>query len=189
VEIRLGRYQTINQALQHMRAKADRFARHVARVTAERAQDEDTRVIFGRSYDIVSTSDHNWAIDDEQGVIFRPNTATDDHGLLALEHHRFEVALRSLIDGYNDTDLVDIEGVTYTIRPMTSRYGSCRKQTRRITLNLHLIRYPLTVLDYVWRHEITHLVHANHGPEFYRLLGRLCPDHKRIRAGLRAGTL
>lgn len=186
VEIRLGRYQTETQALAHIRAKADRFAQHLARIETEQP-DGDTRLLFGVPYHIRIMDGPEWAIDEETHTILRPRDAVDDQGVVALEYERFEAALRDLIAQYEHHDLVDITGVRYTIRPMTSRYGSCRKQTRRITLNLTLLRYPIEALRYVWHHEIAHLVHAHHGVAFYELLGQLCPDHIRIRRALKQG--
>jgi predicted metal-dependent hydrolase len=187
IEIRLGKYQTEHQALDHIRAKADRFASHIARVQLERVG-HNTRTLFGVHYAIRTSDTPQWVIDDKNRIILRPRDAVDETGLLALEHERFEAAFDDLIAQYKHHDLVDISRVTYTIRPMTSRYGSCRKQTRCITLNRHLIRYPIEALRYVWLHEIAHLVHAHHGAAFYELLAQLCPDHLRIRQALKRGT-
>jgi hypothetical protein len=46
---------------------------------------------------------------------------------------------------------------------------------------------PAWVLDYVAAHEVAHLVHANHGAEFWALTSRLYGrDPKLARAWLRA---
>ena len=64
---------------------------------------------------------------------------------------------------------------TVTVRKMTRRWGSC---TRRgtITLNLDLVKVPLTFIDYVIVHELCHLKIHNHSPAFYKLLTRSMPD-------------
>ncbi|MBI2355496.1 MAG: M48 family metallopeptidase [Deltaproteobacteria bacterium] len=71
------------------------------------------------------------------------------------------------------------------IRPMRSRWGSYSYRTRRIALNLNLIRLPQASLDYVIVHELCHVNVRHHGPDFWRLVGRYVPDHAAMRRQLR----
>lgn len=73
-----------------------------------------------------------------------------------------------------------------TIRPMKSRWGSYSYRTRRVTLNLNLIKLPPACLDYVIVHELCHVTARHHGPGFWRLVGRYVPDYAAIRRQLRA---
>jgi predicted metal-dependent hydrolase len=63
------------------------------------------------------------------------------------------------------------------VRPMTRRWGSCSKKGT-ITLNVDLVKVPLTYIDYVIVHELCHMKIHNHSPAFYRLLTRCMPDWK-----------
>ena len=47
------------------------------------------------------------------------------------------------------------------------------------------MEYPEEAVDYVVVHELAHIVHKNHGPDFWALVGRYMPDYKRRRALLR----
>lgn len=76
-----------------------------------------------------------------------------------------------------------------TIRPMTSRWGSCRKETRRITLNLYLIHLERAYLEYVLIHELTHLHVRGHGDQFYRRMDQYAPGWKRLRRELNQYSL
>ncbi len=60
---------------------------------------------------------------------------------------------------------------------MPKRWGSA-SQDGRIALNPELIHMPSRCIDYVIAHEICHLRHPNHGPQFFRLLTSLMPDWK-----------
>jgi len=73
-----------------------------------------------------------------------------------------------------------------TIRPMTSRWGSYSYRTRRITLNLNLIKLPPTCLDYVIIHELCHIHVRHHGPAFWRLVACHVPDYRALRRQLTA---
>lgn len=56
-----------------------------------------------------------------------------------------------------------------TIRNNRTRWGSCSKNNN-ISLNLHLIRLPLHLCEYVILHELAHTIHKNHGKGFWNLL-------------------
>ena len=45
-----------------------------------------------------------------------------------------------------------------------------------ILLNPELIVAPLPSIEYVVIHELVHVRHHNHGPDFYRLLTAMIPD-------------
>ena len=59
-----------------------------------------------------------------------------------------------------------------TIGDAASRWGSCSSE-RRIRLSWRLILAPPSVRRYVAAHEVAHLVHLNHGPEFKALEAQL----------------
>ena len=65
------------------------------------------------------------------------------------------------------------------IREMKTRWGSCNSAKGHINLNLKLIEKPTECIEYVVFHELAHLVHADHSPQFYNFLSLLMPDWKR----------
>lgn len=70
------------------------------------------------------------------------------------------------------------------IKHNVSNWGSCSSKGN-INLNLNLMRLPEDLRDYVMLHELCHLKHMNHGPEFHALLESVCPDHRTLRSRLR----
>ncbi len=50
------------------------------------------------------------------------------------------------------------------------RWGSCTVTDGSIRISTRLRGMPEWVLDYVLLHELAHLLHAGHGPEFWALL-------------------
>jgi predicted metal-dependent hydrolase len=63
------------------------------------------------------------------------------------------------------------------LRRMRRRWGSCNR-SGRVTLNVDLVKLPLSLIDYVIAHELCHLSEFNHGQKFYRLLQHVMPDWK-----------
>ncbi|MFQ1699313.1 M48 family metallopeptidase [Loktanella agnita] len=72
-----------------------------------------------------------------------------------------------------------------SLRDTRSRWGSC-SSAGALMYSWRLIMAPSAVLDYVAAHEVAHLVEMNHGPAFWALVGRLCPDYDQHRRWLRA---
>lgn len=71
-----------------------------------------------------------------------------------------------------------------TIRSSRTRWGSCSSAST-IALNWRLIQAPDWVSDYVIYHELAHLVHLNHSPAFWRLVGGWFPRHPEARQWLK----
>lgn len=66
-----------------------------------------------------------------------------------------------------------------------SRWGSCSGRTRSIHISHRLRGGPHELLEYVLIHEIAHLGELNHGPRFWALVARACPDYQERRRLLR----
>ncbi len=64
-----------------------------------------------------------------------------------------------------------------------TRWGSCSARGT-ISLNWRLMLVPGTLFDYVVAHELCHLIHAHHGPRFWRELERIIPDYEHRRREL-----
>lgn len=71
-----------------------------------------------------------------------------------------------------------------TITGARTRFGSCSSKGR-LCFSWRLMQYPPEAIDYVVVHELAHLVHRNHGPEFYALIESYLPDYKARRKLLR----
>lgn len=73
---------------------------------------------------------------------------------------------------------------SFTIRRMTSRWGTCNIHAKRITLNLELARREPELLEYVIVHELAHLIERGHNDRFYAVMDQAMPDWKAKRAQL-----
>lgn len=68
---------------------------------------------------------------------------------------------------------------SFTIEFNDKRWGSCNS-LGELTFNWKIMMFPESVIDYVVIHELCHLEHLNHDRSFWRLVGKLCPDYKKI---------
>lgn len=69
------------------------------------------------------------------------------------------------------------------IKDLRSRWGSC-SAANNINLNLHLMRLPDKLIDYVILHELVHTHIKNHSPLFWQELERILPDARILRRRL-----
>ncbi|MBI9032617.1 M48 family metallopeptidase [bacterium] len=67
------------------------------------------------------------------------------------------------------------EKPTLRIKKMIRQWGNCKSSTKVITLNSHLIKLPPELRSYVVFHELVHLIHPNHGKEFYSIIEHKFP--------------
>jgi predicted metal-dependent hydrolase len=109
-------------------------------------------------------------------------------GLLGVwyrEHARMVFARRLECCHTAAAGLLGINRPGFQLRRMSRRWGSCTR-AGNVLLNPDLVKAPLACIDYVVMHELCHLKVLNHGPEFYRLLGRCMPDWERRKGRLDA---
>lgn len=71
------------------------------------------------------------------------------------------------------------------LRDPVSRWGSC-SASGSLNFSWRLIMAPPFVLDYLAAHEVAHLVHLNHSPQFWALAKRLSADVDRAEGWLNA---
>ncbi|MEK7557130.1 MAG: YgjP-like metallopeptidase domain-containing protein [Patescibacteria group bacterium] len=71
------------------------------------------------------------------------------------------------------------------IRDFRSQWGSCNRPKNLLTFSWRLMAAPAAAARYVAAHEAAHLVHANHGKEFWGVVESLDPDFREGRAWLK----
>lgn len=72
---------------------------------------------------------------------------------------------------------------------MTTRWGTCNTQTKKIWLNLQLAKKPIECLEYVILHELAHTKVRNHGADFIAIMDKYMPYWREIKKKLNDSIL
>ncbi|TIV91514.1 MAG: M48 family metallopeptidase, partial [Mesorhizobium sp.] len=66
----------------------------------------------------------------------------------------------------------------------SSRWGSCTSEGN-LSFSWRIMMAPPPVINYLVAHEVAHLKEMNHGPKFWKLCEKLCPDTERCKDWLK----
>ncbi len=69
-------------------------------------------------------------------------------------------------------------------RKAKTRWGSCSSRDR-ISFNYHLMKLPMSLVEYVVVHELAHIEQKNHSADFWALVGKYLPEYEKRREELR----
>lgn len=75
---------------------------------------------------------------------------------------------------YNNVNVLDLK----------YRWGSCTPKDN-IHFNWRIIKAPMTVIEYIIVHELTHLLEANHSPEFWNRVAVQLPNYDKAKLWLK----
>ncbi|MBR4508079.1 MAG: M48 family metallopeptidase [Elusimicrobiaceae bacterium] len=77
-------------------------------------------------------------------------------------------------------------GVEYNnivIKDQKTLWGSC-SQKKNLNFSYRLIKMPVSIIDYLIVHELAHLIHFDHSPEFWSCVEGYIPNYKEARKWL-----
>ena len=123
---------------------------------------------------------------ERRGTVLRVSPASLDEGdLRALleSWYRREAARRLAARIEHFAPRLGVRPSRLTIRGQRSRWGSC-SGTGTVSLNWRLMLVPGALVDYVVVHELCHLRHMNHSPQFWEMVGDEIPDYRERRRRL-----
>lgn len=79
---------------------------------------------------------------------------------------------------------LNLKSRSVTLRDTTSRWGSCSSQGS-LNFSWRLILAPDFVLDYLAAHEVAHLIHLDHSPQFWEVVEQLYPNYEQAELWLK----
>ncbi|WP_017091471.1 M48 family metallopeptidase [Vibrio splendidus] len=83
--------------------------------------------------------------------------------------------------------LVGVETGVVRTKEFKSRWGSCTPYGD-LEFNWVIVMAPNRVVDYVVVHELCHLIHHDHSPQFWKEVERVMPDYKEHKEWLRGNA-
>ncbi len=75
-----------------------------------------------------------------------------------------------------------------SIRNQRTRWGSCSRKGN-LNFSYKVVLLPSALVDYIVVHELCHLGEFNHSKSFWSLVARTIPNHRELRAQLRAASV
>ncbi len=80
--------------------------------------------------------------------------------------------------------LLNVEPNDVKIMELQNRWGSCSEK-KNVNFHWKSIMTPLTIIDYIIAHELTHLIHPNHSEAFWLELDKVMPDYRERKSWLK----
>ena len=104
----------------------------------------------------------------------------------AAERERLIAAAKSDLPALTEhyASLMGLRPEGIKITGARKRFGSC-SAGNSLCYSWRLMQYPKPAIEYVVVHELAHIVHKNHGRQFYELISSVLPDWKSRRALLK----
>jgi len=81
-------------------------------------------------------------------------------------------------------EIIGVRPKSIKVRDYKSRWGGCSSKGE-ISYNWKIIMAPHHVVDYVVVHELCHMIHHNHSPEYWKTVERVYPDYRECRDWLK----
>lgn len=100
---------------------------------------------------------------------------------------RLRARIRQLLDKWEPT--VGEAVAEVRIKKMKTRWGSCNAEARRIWINLELAKKPVACLEYIFVHEMVHLIERHHTDRFRELMDKFMPSWRLCRDELNRAPL
>ncbi len=128
--------------------------------------------------------------DQEPGVAFDGTvfhiylqTKDDNPGALVTDwlHKKADEVLKKRTQEW--AEKIGVEYNRIVLKDQKTLWASCSGK-KNINYSYRIIKMPPAVQDYLMVHELCHLVHMNHGPEYWQLVEQFCPDYKNHRRWL-----
>lgn len=114
----------------------------------------------------------------------RPNTSMSKRAAILDEWYRQQ--LKDLLPRYIDQyqEKMGEKVLTWGVKKMRTKWGTCNITARRIWLNLELVKKPLHCIEHVVVHEMVHLKERKHNDRFIQWMDTYLPQWRQYKEEL-----
>lgn len=122
-------------------------------------------------------------------ISLKPNTTSDKALKIMDEFYREELKqiVQKLIQKWEK--ILSVETNSWQIRKMTTKWGTCIPEKKRIILNLELAKKPIRCIEYVIVHELVHLFEKNHNKQFIAHMDKVLPNWRALKHELNSSPV
>jgi len=139
----------------------------------------ETYFVFGKELPLeVVNSNKNTLIITEEKIVLVVKDQNQDREKIFQKGIREKLCQQSLYFIKKYEPIMNVKANELRIKKMKTRWGTCNLEAKRIWINEELVKYPISCLEHIVVHELTHLLEINHTPRFYELLEHYYPNYK-----------
>lgn len=149
---------------------------------------KESHYYFGKRY-LLKVVEHNSSPEiklkhNTIELYIRPATSTEKRKEILEEWYRakLKVKIPELISKWEIVMGVNVND--FGIKKMKTKWGTCNIEAKRVWLNLELAKKPVSCLEYIIIHEMTHLLERNHNARFVALMNSFLPNWKEVKEEL-----
>jgi len=126
---------------------------------------------------------------DKAVLTVRKGSTTEQRGNFVKEWYRelLKAEIERVLPAWEKR--TGLKVTSWQTKYMTTRWGTCNRNTGKIWLNVQLAKKTLECLDYIILHELIHLEERNHSERFILLMDKYMPSWREVRTELNGQTL
>ncbi len=182
----------IRMKISWIKRQQEKFERQMRQTEREYVSGE-ALYVWGRQYYLLvnySNKGNSLVLDGEKAILTVREESTIE------QRARFvNKWYRGILKTEIDRILPKCEQITglhpneWQIKYMTTRWGTCNINSRKIWINLQLAKKTPECLEYIILHELTHLKEKNHNEKFIVMMDEFMPNWREIRKNLNGQIL
>ncbi|MFW6026541.1 MAG: M48 family metallopeptidase, partial [Candidatus Woesearchaeota archaeon] len=102
--------------------------------------------------------------------------------IISWYRERADKKIKERVNKYKDK--IGIEPNNVKVKKQKKRWGSCSSKGN-LNFNWKLIMAPMSIVNYIVVHELTHLKYSNYSQDFWQLIETIIPDYEERQEWLR----
>ena len=113
-----------------------------------------------------------------------PATTLENKALVLNSYYRdaLKARIAELLPVWEDK--IGVKAADWGIKKMKTKWGSCKREAKRIWFNLELAKKPPKCLEYILVHEMMHLLERRHNARFVALMDTWLPKWRFVKEEL-----
>jgi predicted metal-dependent hydrolase len=102
------------------------------------------------------------------------STEQREHVMTEWYRRRLKERIPILIEKWQR--IIGVQVDEWKVKQMKTKWGTCKREAKRIWLNLELAKKPALCLEYIIVHELVHLLEQHHNERFIALMDKFLPQ-------------